>query len=65
MRNRAEQVASKVERSAIGTADIAVFRAGRVVLKLGHEKAAARSPLEKSEAQSKSHAERRKSAPAV
>jgi len=65
MRDRIEQAARETERSSLGTANVAAFRASRFVLKLADEKAAARSPIEKSEAQSKSHAERRKSAPAV
>jgi hypothetical protein len=65
MRDRVEQAARETERFSVRTATIAAFRAGRLAVKAADEKAAARSPLEKSEAQGTSNAERRKSAPAV
>jgi hypothetical protein len=56
-----EPAAGKMQRSS----EIATFRARWLALRVEHEKAAARSPAEKAEAQNTSHSERQKFAPAV
>jgi hypothetical protein len=62
-RERAKQAALHAQYSSVET-KIAAFQADQLAIRIADEDAAGRSPAEKSEAQSRSSAERRKSTPA-
>jgi len=63
-RERMKQAALLAESSSVET-KIAAFQADQLAMRVADENAAGRSPAEKSEAQSRSSAERRKFTPAV
>jgi hypothetical protein len=64
-RERLKQAALRTERPLSESARIADFQAAQIAVRVAQEEAAAMSPGEKSEAQSRSSAEHRKSTPAV
>jgi hypothetical protein len=64
-RERLKQAALRTECSSSESARIADFQAAQLAVQIAQEEAAAMSPGEKSEAQSRSDAERRRSTPAV
>jgi hypothetical protein len=55
----------RMKRSSVERAKIAAFHAGRLATMRADKEAAAMSPVQKTEAQSRSSAERRKFTPAV
>jgi hypothetical protein len=64
-RDRIRQAVYNAERSILAAASLAAFRAHRLALRAADEQTAARSPAEKTEAQSNSHTERAKFTPSV